>query len=169
MNISVIAPTHVPAMTGGAERLIDGIIKHLNETTEHVATLVTLPVREDNLIDLIDAYRQFAELDVSGADLVISSKYPAWMVEHPNHAVYMMHPLRGLYDTYHLFGLPETSTGLPGELASLQNELKKANPDPRSIFDLFSRAVDNLGPSHPAFTFPGPLAGSSCIPWMPLP
>lgn len=158
MNISVIAPTHVPAMTGGAERLIDGIIKHLNETTEHVATLVTLPVREDNLIDLIDAYRQFAELDVSGADLVISSKYPAWMVEHPNHAVYMMHPLRGLYDTYHLFGLPETSTGLPGELASLQIELKKANPDPRSIFDLFSRAVDNLGPSHPAFTFPGPLA-----------
>ena len=32
------------------------------------------------------------------------------MVRHDNHVVYMLHPLRGLYDTYHFFGMPADIT-----------------------------------------------------------
>ena len=38
--------------------------------------LVKLPVREHTLPDLVAGYRQFAELDLSHVDLVISGKYP---------------------------------------------------------------------------------------------
>lgn len=56
---------------------------------------------ESNLIELLESYRIFSELDLSTYDLVITGKYPAWMLNHPNHKVYMLHKLRGLYDTYH--------------------------------------------------------------------
>ena len=66
-----------------------------------------LPVRETTLPELVEGYRAFARLDVSHFDRVITSKYPAWIVAHPYHVVWMFHPLRGLYDTYHTFGMPE--------------------------------------------------------------
>lgn len=158
MRIAVVAPTHVPAAVGGAERLVEGIIHQLNSTSDHSAELVTFPVVEDNLIDLMEAYQRFSDLDLSEFDLVISSKYPAWMVNHPNHVVYMMHPLRGLYDTYHLFGLPKELGLLPQPLRDLEKELHGNPSYPDAIFAHFNKAVEQLGRDHPAFAFPGPLA-----------
>ena len=100
MNIALVAPSPVPLAIGGAENLWWGLLEHLNRHTEHHADLVKLPTPERNFWEIVDSYRRWSELDVNGYDLVISGKYPAWMVTHPRHIVYLLHPLRGLYDTY---------------------------------------------------------------------
>lgn len=99
MRVAVVAPSPVPFRRGGAERLWAGL-EHALVEAGHDAELIKLPVRELVLPDLVSGYEQFAGLDLSHFDLVISGKYPAWMIEHPNHVVYLLHPLRGLYDLY---------------------------------------------------------------------
>jgi glycosyltransferase involved in cell wall biosynthesis len=100
MDIAIVAPSPVPLAIGGAENLWWGLLEHLNRRTEHHADLIKLPTPERNFWEIVDSYRRWSELDVSGYDVVISGKYPAWMVDHPRHVCYLLHPLRGLYDTY---------------------------------------------------------------------
>ncbi len=100
MKIGIIAPSPVPFTVGGAEKFYWGLQEYINKNTAHQCELVKVPVKEDNFWNLIDSYHKFYSLDVSYFDAVITSKYPAWMINHPNHHIYMLHCLRGLYDTY---------------------------------------------------------------------
>lgn len=106
MKIAVVGPSPVPFTIGGAENFLWGLCEALNKETEHQAELIKLPSRELGFWELIHTYYDFYRLDLSQFDLVISSKYPAWMVQHKNCICYMQHTLRGLYDTYHLTRLP---------------------------------------------------------------
>ena len=100
LRIGIVAPSPCPFTVGGAEKLCWGLLEHINRATPHVADLIKLPGPEGDLRSLVRGYASFSRLDLGGFDVVISSKYPAWMVSHPRHVVYMLHRLRGLYDTY---------------------------------------------------------------------
>jgi glycosyltransferase involved in cell wall biosynthesis len=100
MRIAIVAPSPNPFVVGGAENLWWGMLGYLNRETGHVADLIKLPVKESSLADLVAGYEAFSRLDLSGFDAVISTKYPAWMVSHPNHSVYLQHTCRGFYDWY---------------------------------------------------------------------
>src|SRR5579859_1339476 len=160
MKIGIVAPSPVPFRIGGAENLWWGLLSFLNQETEHHADLVKLPSREHSFWDLVDNYRHFATLDVLHFDLVISSKYPAWMVRHPRHIVYMLHRLRGLYDTYNLNALPSEPDVSHPEVASLVRFLTEHNGDGTRLDECFDR-LDRLRHQSdvPAniFAFPGPL------------
>ena len=106
MKIGIVAPSSVPFVIGGAEKLWWGLQREINGTTHDEAELVKLPVRETDLWNLARGYRAFLQLDLTHFDRVISTKYPAWAIQHENHHVYLQHKLRGLYDAYHLTGLP---------------------------------------------------------------
>lgn len=158
MKIAVVAPSPVPFVLGGAERLVRGLTNAINAATPHDAELVKLPSREHNLPDLIATYRAFAELDLSHFDLVISTKYPSWMVDHPRHLVYMLHPLRGLYDQYH--GDLDVDTTEPS-IARLVGALRaqhQGRSSPYAIFHRWQQCLTELGRDHPSFQFPGPLS-----------
>lgn len=99
MKIGIVAPSSVPLERGGAERLWNGLARSLDDAG-HLAEVFRLPVREHRLNDLLRGYLDMAALDLSHLDVVISGKYPAWAVDHPRHVVWMLHPLRGLYDTF---------------------------------------------------------------------
>ena len=107
MKIAIVAPSPVPFTVGGAENLFWGLQSYINEHTPHQCELIKVASPESNLEQLIDSYAKFSELELDHFDCVISTKYPAWMVRHRNHVCYMLHRLRGLYDTYHFTGLPE--------------------------------------------------------------
>lgn len=126
MQIAIVAPSPVPFCIGGAEKLWWGLQEEINQNTPHQAELIKLPSPERNFADLIRSYQQFSKLDLSHFDLVISGKYPGWMVDHPNHICYMLHRLRGLYDTYHFTGLPEQFNINHTEINRLQKQLKQA-------------------------------------------
>lgn len=162
MKIGVITSSAVPFERGGAERLWDGLVAHLNRETGHSCGVVSLPLRERSLPDLVRSYDAFARLDLTQFDVVVSSKYPGWMVRHPRHVVYMMHPLRGLYDTYWMMNQPPSATPRARETADLVAAIRGTVPGTddgaRRILDLAVAAVETLPPDHPDLVFPGPLA-----------
>lgn len=100
MKIALIAPSPVPFVMGGAENLWTGWIAALNAQPGVEADLIKLPTPERDFWQIVDSYRRWSALDLAHFDRVISTKYPAWMVAHPDHHVFLQHKLRGLYDTW---------------------------------------------------------------------
>lgn len=160
MRVGMISPQSVPPASGGLERALEGLVRAIDAESPHEAELVRLPVDERTLVGLVDGYEAFWRLDVSSFDLVITSKYPAWLVRHPNHVVYMFHRLRGLYDAYDFFGFPERVDHADRDLARLQRLLRthRCPPDPGEFFELFATIAATRGCDDPALALPGPLA-----------
>lgn len=156
----MVAPAPEPYVFGGTERAVAGLTRAIEERTPHEAELVTLPVVETNLPDLMDAYERFATLDLGEFDRVITVKYPAWAVRHPHKIVYLFHPLRGFYDTWHTFRMPSEVPNPSDHTFAMLHLMRQAHH--RGAYDeLFERwhnAVAALGADHPDFAFPGPFA-----------
>lgn len=158
MRVAVVAPAPVPYTRGGFERLLSGLVNHLNESTAHQAELVKIPFPETTLHEVVAGYRAFSELDVSGFDLVISAKYPAWMIEHPKQIVYLCHTLRGLYDTYPAdFPVQVDSAWGIDDLVDRLEHTTPVRSELDQIFDVYDEAITRLGRDHPAFGHPGPF------------
>lgn len=163
MKIAIIAPSPVPFTIGGAEKLWWGLLAQFNRMPGIQAELVKLPSPERNFSELISSYRMFRELDLSHFDAVISTKYPAWMVRHPRHIVYLQHRLRGLYDTYSFCNKP---TLVPSELKADTRltrllQLLEAEPSDSNTGAMFNELFAlkaSLGDAFESlFEFPGPL------------
>jgi glycosyltransferase involved in cell wall biosynthesis len=162
MRIAIIAPSPVPFTIGGAEKLWWGLQHYINTHTKNQCELIKLPTRENGFWDLIESYNAFFKLDLSYFDLVISTKYPAWMVTHPNHILYLQHHLRGLFDTYHLTNEPlnisdDLRFGLIDQIISLiEDRQSRENID--RIFTLLKtlKSEQNKYPDE-IFKFPGPF------------
>lgn len=159
MKIGIVAPSPVPFTPGGAERLWAGLSNAIRELTPHDVEIIKLPCREHSLRDLVAAYADFARLDVSHFDAVITGKYPAWAVRHPRHLIYLLHRLRGLYDDYRVPFDASIDTG-GTELDDFRDYLRRG-PEGHEILEVASRfeaLVAAVGSDHPALRFPGPLA-----------
>lgn len=159
MKIAIVAPSPIPYGPGGAEAVWAGLYHQLLVNSPHDVELIKIPVRESSLPEVMSAYEAFAKLDLSHFDLVISGKYPAWMVDHPRHVVYMLHPLRGLYDSYHYFGRPLTVDSAEPQVRQLAvraASLRRAGLP--GLFELWRTASASLGAEHPDLEFPGALA-----------
>lgn len=159
MKIAIVGPSPVPFTIGGAENLLWGLCEAINQYTDHQAELIKLPSLELNFWDLIETYYKFFHLNLDHFDLVISTKYPSWMVRHKNCICYMVHTLRGLYDTYHLMNLP-------GEVDRSQKDINKlldyivSNQGIDKFETVFQMLFELKGKKEipqKYFEFPGPL------------
>lgn len=161
MKIAIVAPCPVPYVVGGAEKLWWGLATHFNEHTAHQAEIIKLPSPEQDIASLIRSYEAFSTLDLSAFDIVISGKYPAWIVGHPRHVCYMLHRLRGLYDCYP--GTLEITGELavhPG-VAALREFMRRFRSSRTALPEFFGRWNELMAQGNkPAglFDFPGPLA-----------
>jgi glycosyltransferase involved in cell wall biosynthesis len=166
VNVVIVAPCHVPLVIGGAEKLWWGLLRHLNEQTPHHADIIKLPGPERNFWEVVESYRRFSELDLRDYDTIISGKYPAWMSDHPRHICYMLHPLRGLYDTYPPGFPSRCEVGHP-DVRALVRLTRSAEQSREALGECFER-VERLRtpprrrrlrrPVPPeVFAFPGPL------------
>lgn len=160
MKVAIVGPSPVPFRIGGAENLCWGLLRAINETTPHRAELIKLPTPEDDFWSLIQSYKSFCELDLSHFDRVISTKYPSWMVLHSQHTCYMFHKLRGLYDTYHLTGMPLDYNSQHQNVKSLiafmesHHGLREALPE---FFGRLEKIKDDLNLPNEDLWFPGPF------------
>ncbi|NOX29195.1 MAG: glycosyltransferase [Actinobacteria bacterium] len=158
MKIGVIAPAPVPYGRGGYERHWSGFVNHVNNETSHQAELIKIPFPETNLHEVMDGYRKHVALDLSGFEIVFSGKYPGWMVEHPNHHVYMSHVLRGLYDTYPSSFPLEVGDPSSVDLVERLDRVGNDRSEIDAVFAIYDEALARLGPNHPLFGYPGPFA-----------
>ncbi|MCW2527052.1 MAG: glycosyl transferase group 1, partial [Pseudonocardiales bacterium] len=167
MRVAIVAPEAVPFATGGAERLCEGL-RDAVAAAGHQVELVTVPTPERSYRQLIDSYETFGNLSLAQFDRVISTKYPSWMVRHPDHVVYMLHPLRGLYDSYHYFGMPLElpAIGTAGHgLASALAVPPGTRDGWRDVLGEARAFLNHAGEDDPMCTFPGPLI-RSIVHWL---
>ena len=164
MRVALVAPSAVPFTPGGAERLWWGLTTYVNRHTDHAMDLIKLPSPERNFWEIVRSYRDFSALDLGHFDMVISTKYPAWMVAHERHVVYLQHTLRGLYDTYPA-GLPQVPDEVPRPVAPLWDLVQRPALDRSALPELLGRLeslrVDDTIPDSvkaKLVAFPGPFA-----------
>ncbi len=156
MKIAVVGPSPVPFTIGGAENFLWGLCEAINKETEHQAELIKLPSREFEFWDLIQSYYDFYKLNLDQFDLVISSKYPSWMVRHRNCICYMLHTLRGLYDTYNFNHLPDQTDRKNAHVNQILDYMEhhKKMDDLNRFFTLMSELKKKNVPDR-YFSFPG--------------
>jgi len=158
MRIAIIAPSSVPFVIGGAEKLWWGLQHAINQQTEHVCELIKLPSPERNFWEIVDSYQRFSKLNLDHFDRIISTKYPAWMVHHGEHVVYLQHTLRGLYDAYPP-PLPKRLNSIPEAAHRLVRLLRAPGVDRTALPDIFDAIETLKGADLPAdiLALPGPL------------
>jgi glycosyltransferase involved in cell wall biosynthesis len=162
MNIAIVSPSPKPFAVGGIEKLMLGLYYNIDKMTDHRIELFKIPTEESGFWPLINSYKCFYELDLSHFDMVISFKYPAWMVNHHNHVVYMAHHLRGLFDTYHFMNMTEKMPRTKYELVNEIVEYTTAKSNLNNGLDSFFEHLDQLYKDkdlypESLFVFPGPF------------
>lgn len=158
-SIAILAPSSVPFQVGGSEKFWWGLRDALGAWSNAFAELIKIPCPEATWDDLVSSYEKFSRLNLDHFDMIITTKYPAWMVAHPNHVCYMQHTLRELYDTY-MPGLPKMLVNPPATLRDLLTLIRKPDPkraDLEPAFELCKKARATKSLPSSMFTFPGPL------------
>jgi glycosyltransferase involved in cell wall biosynthesis len=159
MNIAIVAPSSVPYVHGGAENLWLGLQRYLVENTTHHCELFKLPSPEGSVVEIVSSYRKFYNFNVDHFDRVVSTKYPAWMVSHRSHVVYLQHTLRGLYDTYHFSGKPLTppAESVASEVLHWMRQVESGLIALDKFFDLLQTALSRADAAS-LNEFPGALS-----------
>ena len=101
MRIVVCHP-QVPFARGGAEILVDNLVAQLR-ARGHEAELVTVPFRwypPDRVVTQALLWRLLDLDEVQGrpVDLLIATKFPSYVIRHPNKVVWLVHQFRQAYD-----------------------------------------------------------------------
>jgi glycosyltransferase involved in cell wall biosynthesis len=101
MRILVCSP-QVPFARGGAEILAERLTQEL-AARGHEADLVTMPFKwypRENVLThaLLWRLADLTEVDGRPVDLVIGTKFPSYVVKHPNKVVWLVHQFRQAYE-----------------------------------------------------------------------
>jgi glycosyltransferase involved in cell wall biosynthesis len=100
----VICGAQVPFTRGGAEYLIDGLKEALEERG-HLVDVVALPFAYHPHPRITQSALSWRLLDLTHVndtpiDVVIGTKFPSYLVRHPNKVVWLVHQMRQVYDWY---------------------------------------------------------------------
>lgn len=100
----LICTAQVPFVRGGAEYLVEGLRDALR-AVGHQVDVVALPYQWSPLERIAESGLGWRLLDLGHAngiavDLVIATKFPSYLVRHPNKVVWLVHQHRQAYDWY---------------------------------------------------------------------
>ncbi len=100
----LICNAQIPFHWGGAEIMVENLRQELIKRG-YLAELVQLPYRwypAEKILDSAFAWRLIDLTECNGIkpDLVIATKFPSYVAEHPNKVTWLMHQYRGAYDLY---------------------------------------------------------------------
>jgi glycosyltransferase involved in cell wall biosynthesis len=101
-RICVAAP-QVPYLRGGAELHTDLLVEALKREG-HDVELVTLPyiwTSDSSSVEQCLAWRMVdVATEIAGVDLVIATKFPSYLIGHPNKVAWIFHQQREIYDLH---------------------------------------------------------------------
>jgi glycosyltransferase involved in cell wall biosynthesis len=100
----LIATVQVPYTRGGAEVLVDGLRQQLVQRG-YATDVVQLPFNAQPKEVLLNQAALWRALDLrtfngKKVDLVITTKFPSYLVNHPHKLVWLVHQHRQMYDLY---------------------------------------------------------------------
>jgi glycosyltransferase involved in cell wall biosynthesis len=97
--VALLAAVSRRGEAGGAERFFTGLCDAFGGVGVD-ADIIPVYNNESGFHSIIETYLRYYDLDLSEFDGVISSKAPAYVVNHPNHVCYLMHTIRVFYDMF---------------------------------------------------------------------
>ena len=100
----VVVNTQAPFVTGGAEEHARRLLEELR-AKGHQAEAVTIPFNWSSPDAIIEHAVAAANIDLSGffgeqIDLMIGLRFPAYLMRHPNKAIWLIHQYREAYDLW---------------------------------------------------------------------
>ena len=99
MKVAVVTPAiQNPNRLFGAERHFVGMVAALQQAAD--ADWIQVPVGEASWEGIQQSYLDCFDLDLSSYDLVVSTKSPTYMTQHPNHICWLLHQVRVFYDRF---------------------------------------------------------------------
>ncbi|MDB5457244.1 MAG: glycosyl transferase group 1 [Caulobacter sp.] len=87
-----------PFQRGGAEELADHLVAQLNATAGVEAELLRVPFSWDPAERLVEEILIARGLRLHNVDRVIGLKFPAYLIPHPDKALWLLHQFRQAYD-----------------------------------------------------------------------
>jgi len=104
MRLALCA-AQVPFVRGGAEALCDSIYRELIKKG-HEVEYIKLPLKWYPPQEAINSCLAWRLLDLTASnaqkiDGVIATKFPSYIIKHPNKVVWLIHQLRSAYDLAH--------------------------------------------------------------------
>ena len=143
-----ICAVQLPFIRGGAEVLVESLRRELDKRGFETE-IVTLPFTERPKIALLKnclAWRFIDLTEIVGKpiDLVIATKFPSYLVKHPNKITWLLHQYRAAYDLYgtvygqfkgrDLSGIREIVTGIDNRIL----------PESRRVFTISENTAERL-------------------------
>ncbi|HUI82796.1 MAG TPA: glycosyltransferase [Candidatus Binatia bacterium] len=99
MRVAIVTPAIVhPERLYGAERHFTGMAQAFQRKVE--AEWIQVPINETTWEMLLQGYVNCYDLDLSRFDVVVSSKTPTYMAQHPRHICWLLHQVRVFYDRF---------------------------------------------------------------------
>jgi len=99
MKTAIVTPAiHDPERLFGAERHFLGMVQAFKRQVE--TDWIQVPVSEARWETILQGYLDCYDLDLSGYDLVVSTKSPTYMAQHPNQICWLLHQIRVFYDRF---------------------------------------------------------------------
>ena len=101
MRILISLP-QVPFVYGGAEKHMETLRLEL-EKRNHEVDIARIPFQWQPPLKILDSVlanklQDFREWSGKKIDLLISTKFPTWITDHPNHVTWLLHQHRQAYD-----------------------------------------------------------------------
>jgi glycosyltransferase involved in cell wall biosynthesis len=101
-RVCVVSP-QVPYLTGGAELHTDLLVEALKRHGHDVES-VTLPyiwTSDESSLEQCLAWRMVdLATEIAGIELVIATKFPSYLIRHPNKVAWIFHQQREVYDLH---------------------------------------------------------------------
>jgi hypothetical protein len=100
----LICGSQIPFVRGGAECLVDSLAAEL-AARGHAVDQVRLPFSLASRGRLLESALAWRLIDVEAVegrpvDRVIATRFPSYLVKHPNKVVWLVHQLRQVYDLF---------------------------------------------------------------------
>ena len=98
----LICTSQVPLRYGGTEILVDRLREALNQRGFQV-DVVSIPFRDYPNKEILKGHLVWRLLDLTESDgqkvdMVIATKFPSYLVQHPNKVTWLVHQFRQAYD-----------------------------------------------------------------------
>ena len=116
MKAAIITPAVTdPNRLYGAERHYLGMVNAFRRKVE--TEWIQVPASEYNWESVLQGYLDCYELDVARFDVVVSTKNPTYMVQHPRHVCWLLHQMRVFYDRF-----SDEYGGLPADALAVKRQ-----------------------------------------------
>ena len=119
MKAAIITPAVTdPNRLYGAERHYLGMVNAFRNRVE--TEWIQVPVSEYNWESVLQGYLDCYELDTSRFDVVVSTKNPTYMAQHPHHVCWLLHQMRVFYDRF-----SDEYGGLPPDALAIKRQQRE--------------------------------------------